>query len=125
MFIRNVTKKHKNSSLIYQYQQLVESYRTEKGPRQRLLLNLGKLPIPKEKWPNLAKCIEAIIRNQQVLFKEDSEIESLALRYAKDVIRKNLIEFDEKEQSYFETVILKIIYSQKVTINRPENRVRI
>ena len=114
MFIRNVEKKHKNSLVLYKYQQLVESYRTEKGPRQKLLLNLGKLPIPKERWPNLAKCIEAIIRNQKVLFKEDPEIESLALHYAKDVIRKNLTEFDEKEQSYFETINVNTLTNQRI-----------
>jgi hypothetical protein len=114
MFIRNVEKKNKNSPVLYQYQQLVESYRTEKGPRQKLLLNLGKLPIPKEKWPNLAKRIEDIIRDQEVLFKEDPEIESLALHISKDVIRNNLIEFDEKENSYFETINVNTLTNQKI-----------
>jgi hypothetical protein len=114
MFIRNVEKKHKNSPVLYQYQQLVESSRTVKGPRQKLLLNLGKLPIPKEKWPNLAKRIEDIIRDQEVLFKEDSEIECLALHYSRDVIRKNLIEFDEKEQSYFETINVNTLTNQRI-----------
>jgi len=42
----------------------MESYRTERGPRQRTVLNLGKLDLPKEKWKMLADSIEAKITGQ-------------------------------------------------------------
>jgi hypothetical protein len=59
MFIRSVYKRNKPGSTKYEYHQLVESIRTEKGSRQKLLLSLGRLPIPEEKWSSLSKCIEA------------------------------------------------------------------
>lgn len=34
--------------------QLVESLRTEKGPRQRLIMHLGTLDLPKPRWRELA-----------------------------------------------------------------------
>ena len=77
MFIRTVYKKNKKSSTKYECQQLVESIRTEKGVRQKLLLSLGRLPLPKEKWPTLTKRIEAIVQGQKALFKTESEIEDL------------------------------------------------
>jgi len=40
----------------------------QKGPRQRFLLNLGKLSLPKEEWPLLAKRIEDLVRGQRNFF---------------------------------------------------------
>lgn len=57
---------------------LVESYRADKGPRQRILLDLGKLTIPKEQWKLLANRIEEIINGQNALFEIEAEIETLA-----------------------------------------------
>jgi transposase len=94
MYIRTVFKKNKNSSKLYEYQQLVESIRTEKGVSQKLLLSLGTLPISKARWPRLAKRIEAIIREQTSLIKEAPEIEALAQRFSQEFIRKHAIESD-------------------------------
>ena len=46
MFIRSVYKKNRGSGQVYSYQQLIEAVRTPRGPRQRILLNLGTLEIP-------------------------------------------------------------------------------
>jgi len=56
---------------------LVESIRTEKGVRQKLLLFLGRLQLPKDKWPRLVARIKGIIQNQESLFAEDKHIEKL------------------------------------------------
>jgi len=67
---------------------LVESVRTERGPRQRILLNLGaNFTAPEEQWKDLANRIEEIITGQERLFAYPEEIENLARRYARKVIR--------------------------------------
>lgn len=82
MFIRTVHKRNKSSKKLYTCQQLVESIRTDKGVRQKLILSLGILELPKEHWPRLAKRIETIIHDQQVLFEETTAIEQLARKFA-------------------------------------------
>jgi transposase len=87
MFIRTVTKSNGNGSKKYQCYQLVESIRTETGVRQKLLLSLGRLNLPKEKWPRLVARMNAIIHHQESLFDEDNDIEKLAQKYAQMFIK--------------------------------------
>ena len=94
MYIRSVFKKNKNSTKLYEYQQLVETVRTDKGVRQKFLLSLGRLPLSKEKWPRLAKRINSIVKNQTLLIKEDDDIEKLAQKFAKKLIEKYQIDSD-------------------------------
>lgn len=89
MFIRTVIKSNGTGSKKYQCHQLVESIRTEKGVRQRLLLSLGRLQLAKDKWPRLVARIKAIIHNQESLFAEDKHIEKLAQKYAQMFIEKH------------------------------------
>jgi len=88
MFIREVFKNDKGKK--YTQHQLIESIRTPAGPRQRLVLNLGSIKIAKEKWKELANLIECILNNQERLFKEDAEIESLGRKYAGKIREKKL-----------------------------------
>lgn len=92
MFIKELIKKNKGYDKTFVYHQLVESYRTEKGPRQRRLLDLGKLNIPKSQWKNLANRIEEIVSGQTSLINQDPEIEALAQHYASMLIHKRLKE---------------------------------
>ena len=62
---KNKTAREKKS---YEYLHLVENVRTEKGPRQRLILNLGALDIPQDKYKELANCIEAMLCGQKIPF---------------------------------------------------------
>jgi len=94
MFIREVAHlEGKNNTEYYTYK-LVESVRTERGPRQRVLLNLGTdFNLPKEQWKDLANRIEEIITGQSSIFTYPKEIEELAQRYARRVIRReNLVQ---------------------------------
>lgn len=100
MFIKTVKKKNKGSPKTFEYQQLVESIRTEKGPRQRFLLDLGKLELPKEEWPLLAKRINEIMHGQENLFCPKPEVERLANRYAQALIRKYDAEYDDTPKDY-------------------------
>lgn len=75
MFIREVFKRSKGKN--YTQHQLIESIRTPAGPRQRLILNLGSINIDKEKWKDLANLIESILNNQERLFKDAPDVESV------------------------------------------------
>jgi len=87
MYIRKVTHAHKKNQHEYHTFKLVESVRTERGPRQRTLLNLGTdFTFPEEKWKDLANRIEGIITGQYPLFAYPEEIETLARRYARKII---------------------------------------
>jgi len=70
---------------------LVESYRTDKGPRQRTILNLGTLALPKEQWKLLADQIEVELTGQQQLYEIDGQIKELAVHYARIIVKKQLL----------------------------------
>ncbi len=93
MFIRETVKKIKNKS--YVHHKLVESVRTPNGPRQRIVLNLGKLDLSKEKWKELANAIEDELHGQQSILVLDPEIKNLAKHYAKLIIKERLKNKDE------------------------------
>ncbi|NOY57305.1 MAG: IS1634 family transposase [Calditrichaeota bacterium] len=117
MFIREIKKKNPGYDKEFITHRLVESYRTEKGPRQRTILNLGKLDLPKEQWKLLADRIEAEITGQQSFYPVDKHIEKLAVHYAHLIIQKRLIrpesEEGEKEKPQYETVNLNSLTNTK------------
>jgi transposase len=82
MFIRVVRKQNRGSNQVYSYHQLIESVRTPRGPRQRILLNLGTLEIPPGEWKDLANRIEELYLGQQSLNLPAPHLESLAQYYA-------------------------------------------
>ena len=88
MFIRETTKSKKGKKYIQH--QLVESIRTPKGPRQRLLLNLGFIDLPKELWKELANAIESELHGYKNLFSANPEIENLARHFAKVITKERL-----------------------------------
>ena len=89
MFIRKVPHKHKKTKKEYYTYKLVDSFRTERGPRQRTVLNLGvDFDLPKEQWKDLANCIEEIITGQTSLVDYSKTITTLATRYANRIIRQ-------------------------------------
>ena len=66
MFIRAVEHKNKKNRRKYRTYKLVDSVRTERGPRQTTVLNLGAdFDLPKEDWKQLTNCIEEIVTEQQ------------------------------------------------------------
>jgi len=82
MFIRIVRKQQRGSRQVYHYHQLVESVRTQRGPRQRILLNLGTLEIPSSEWKELANRIEEIFLGQTALAPPAPHLEALAQHFA-------------------------------------------
>jgi transposase len=90
MFIRKTHSLNRKTKKSYFNFQLVESIRTEKGPRQRILLNLGTdLDLEASECKNLANRIEEITNGQTNCFPIAERLESLAQIYASRLI-KNL-----------------------------------
>jgi len=84
MFIRQYRTKNKKTGKVYIKHQLVESYRTEKGPRQRVVMNLGKLKLPRSEWRKLAFALESRLSGQGTLIEEPeiaAETERVLKRY--------------------------------------------
>ncbi len=60
MYIKKVTRHNKDYDKTYEYLHLVENVRTPEEPRQRLILNLGKLDVSPDLYKELANCIDGI-----------------------------------------------------------------
>jgi len=90
MFIRRKVKTRKSQS--YEQHQLLKSVRTDRGPRQEVVLNMGRLDLPKEQWKELANAIEEKLNNQAPFSFEPSspEVEKLATHYAQMIVSKSL-----------------------------------
>lgn len=96
MFIRRKVKTRKSQS--YEQHQLLKSVRTERGPRQEVVLNMGTLDLPKEQWKDLANAIEDKLNNQRDFSFEPGcpEVEKLAAHYARMIVSKSLNQAAER-----------------------------
>jgi transposase len=100
MFIRRVPHTNRKNRKEYYTYKLVDSIRTERGPRQRVILNLGvDFDLPRDSWKDLANCIEGIITGQRPLIEYPKEIRSLGRRYARHIIRKQASVVSEQQDS--------------------------
>jgi hypothetical protein len=89
MFIRKTTHTNNKNGQEYFTYKLVESVRTQRGPRQHTVLNIGRnFNLSKDQWKELADRIESIISGQKNLFPSSDKIERLAKRYANKIIRR-------------------------------------
>ena len=89
MYIKKVKKKNKGFEKEFSYLHLVESVRTDKGPRQKLILNLGPVNIDESKYKELAECIEGLLGGAETLFPFDEEIVTIAESAKNKIVMKN------------------------------------
>jgi hypothetical protein len=115
MFIRKKTRKSKGKTIYIQHQ-LIESIRTPAGPRQQIVLNLGHLHLPEEKWKGLANCIEGLLTNQRNLLPQDPEIEANARHYANQIRQERLARAQEGIESK-EAAVNEGVQYEQVDIN--------
>lgn len=126
MYIKKVRKSHPHTTKIYEYLHLVENVRTTKGPRQRLILNLGRVDIPEEQFKELANCIEGLLTGQDALFSSDPLIEQHAQRAADTIKEKYAQEQhtdnteESKETAVFKQVDVASLDSTQVRSIGPE-----
>lgn len=93
MFIRESKTKNKKTGKVYIKHALVESVRTERGPRQRTVLTLGRLTLEKEYWKDLTSALEACLTGTEEVeylafyklpdevLSEISHLKAIALNY--------------------------------------------
>ncbi|MBW2135866.1 MAG: IS1634 family transposase [Deltaproteobacteria bacterium] len=113
MFIRAVRKQNRGSTQVYFYHQLIEAVRTPRGPRQRILLNLGTLEIPPSEWKELANRIEELYLGQQSLSPWAPHLEALAQHYASLLRQKEFSRAASAEppEAQWETVDLASLHT--------------
>ncbi|WP_245620030.1 IS1634 family transposase [Desulfobacter vibrioformis] len=88
MYIRRTTIKSRKDGRQYYTYRLVESERTEKGVRQRTILNLGTgFSLPREKWSEVVSRVQQIISGEELLFESSQEIEKMAQNLAAQIIQ--------------------------------------
>lgn len=93
MFIKRVKRTNGTTKKAYYTLHLVESFRTPNGPRQRLVLNLGDLPVDREQYKALANAIEARLLGHEDLVQESflgtaDTAESDVARWADEAVRQ-------------------------------------
>jgi len=104
MYIRRATTTNGVTKKKYTYLKLVESVRTEHGPRQKQLLNLGDLPIDPSQYRALARRIEDILYGRKSLFPVDAQIEKHARDAADKLFAQRAEELNAGEQACYERV---------------------
>lgn len=103
MFIRKKEKISPSTLKKYFSYQLVESVRTEKGPRQRILLTIGNAQdLSEDERKMIARRIEEIASGIDSLLDCPSYIESLAKSFAKQLIQKQSLPINTNEKNAFD-----------------------
>jgi transposase len=124
MFIRKTKKIDKKTKKEYYIYQLVKSYRTEIGPRQKILLNLGTelCFLSESDRKQLANRIEEILSGIKTFFETPLEIEKLAKTFSKQVLRKEALVEEKKtilnkeEQEFHSIDINSLEHEQAKTV---------
>jgi len=104
VFVKKVRKQNGITKKYYEYLHLVESVRTEKGPRQRLILNLGKLDILPSQYQAFAKRVEDILTGQRSILGLDQSLERSAREVARKIFKKQSEELSETTECDFQSV---------------------
>jgi hypothetical protein len=80
MFVRKTQRRYKGQTYVNYV--LVESARTPRGPRQKVVCSLGDLsPRPREQWLELARKVEAALGGQrELLVAEEAEVAQVVAR---------------------------------------------
>ena len=80
MFIKETRTTNKKTGNVYIKHTLVESVRSSKGPRQRTIMQLGKISIPRDQWPLLAGVLERELSGQTALTGFEDNLITPAVR---------------------------------------------
>ena len=76
MYIRENRTYSKKTQSEYTKYQLVESYRSPSGPRQRVITTFLDFDLPKSSWKAVAHSFEQRILGKDSLFEEDPKIKA-------------------------------------------------
>jgi len=112
MYVKKVRKRNGKTQKVYEYIHLVENVRTEKGPRQRFILNLGNLDIYPTQYKAFAKRVEDILTGQRSFLDLDVSLEKQARVAAEKIFRKQAKEISEREESDYRRVDVNSLESE-------------
>ena len=116
MFIRKTRKTDRKTKKDYYSYQLVESVRTDRGPRQRILLNLSAdLDLSDEDRKHLAQRIEELFLGAPSFLPYTEEIERLAQKYTSQLIERlsDAKKTPPKPEPDYQTVDLETVEQQE------------
>jgi hypothetical protein len=88
MFIKEIKTKNRKTGKEYVKHALIESVRTERGPRHRTVMQLGQLKLSKDLWPLLVGELESRLSGQLLLNIPGSKT-PLKVRNAADRVMEN------------------------------------
>jgi transposase len=112
MYVKKVRKRNGKTQKVYEYIHLVENVRTDKGPRQRLILNLGNLDIYPTQYKAFAKRVEDILTGQRSFLDLDTRLEKQAHAAAEKIFRKQAQEITEREETDYQNVDVNSLETQ-------------
>ena len=98
MFVKEISKQNQGYAKTFVSYRLMESYRTPRGPRQRKIIDLGHLDIPRDDWKVLADRIEELLSGQQTFTTPPDNIEKLAQHYGQLIRQKEMQSIPETEK---------------------------
>lgn len=121
MFIRATITKNQKTGHEYTTHRLVETRQTEKGPRQRMVMSIGKLDLPRSRWKELAKALEYRLSGAENFAPDD-------IKCVADEVMKNQIDLvgyreekDKREEgALYENIDLNSIGSSNSRSIGPE-----
>ena len=64
MFVKEIKTRNRKTGAVYVKHALVESIRTDGKVRPRVIINLGRLDLPRDLWPQLAEELSARLTGQ-------------------------------------------------------------
>jgi transposase len=123
VFIREYKTKNKKTNSTYITHRLVQSIQTEKGPRQRIIMNLGSLLLPKSEWKKLAYALDSKLTGQVSLLENEAEIERIAtktIEHSRLVQNIKENEIKAKKNRELLTIDLKSVRTRKNRTLGPE-----
>lgn len=101
MFIRIYKTINPKTGTEYITHRLVEAYKNEEGsPRQRIIMHLGTLDLPKSQWRHLAAILESRLSAEVSLLEDDAELSETANRLMK---RHNFVDNQRLEKQERQT----------------------
>ena len=112
MYVKKVRKTNGITNKVYEYLHLVENVRTEKGPRQRLILNLGKLDLHPSQYKAFAKKVEDILTGQRSFFELDEKICKKATYAAERIFKKRAEEARDSVETDYQNVDVNSLESE-------------
>jgi len=116
MHIATIKTKNRKTGKVYINHKLVQTVRTEKGPRNRIVMFLGKLDLSKDDLKKLAFVLEGRITGQGSLFEEEKHIVKIADEAMAHFDLNRLLKIEKENQKPKDSAAVPV-YLDKTTVS--------